>query len=201
MNMNGNANGRGLSHKKLIILTAAAAILLIAGIVAVVLLTTGGRSGVTGTLEQYFQTMYTANGKSFEEMADCFAPEISQEWYNGMTIGGTNFYALSNWRMEAMEQVGANAACRVKITEQKSGSATELTQIKQTFRGAQALKDVIFQLDIDGDTGSLVTHGVAELVKIDGKWYFASTSIPLAVKSRTGSAQEWYEAHGDKENN
>ena len=186
------------TRRKMTIIITACTLLIVAGIVAVVLLVGRGRATVKGTLEQYYQTMYTDNGKGFDDMAECFAPDLSTDWYNNMTVFGMNFSALSSWRMESLEQVGGNVSCKVKITEQESGSATSLATTRQTYANAQALCDVIFQLNISGDTGSMVTHGVTEMVKINGKWYFVSTSIPMTVESRKGSSQEWYEQYGDE---
>ncbi|MEA5038441.1 MAG: hypothetical protein VB086_01230 [Clostridiaceae bacterium] len=189
---------RLLNRRKYTLILAAAAVVLVAGVTAIILLVGSGRATVKGTLAQYYQTMYTDNGKGFQDMADCFAPDLSEDWYNNNTVFGINFSALTDWRFAAIEQVGNNVTCAVKITETDPGSSTDLAQMKQTYSGAQAISDVIFELHLSGDTGTMVTHGVVELVKIDGKWYFTVTDIPMTVTSRTGSAQEWFEKNGDQ---
>ena len=185
-------------RKKILILAGAAAALLIVGVVAVILLAGRGRATVKGTLEEYFGTMYTTNGKGFDEMTDCFAPDLQETWYNSMTLQGMNFSQLVNWRLEATEQVGDNARLTAKVSETANDSATDLVAMRQTYAEAQAVCEVIFQLEITGDTGSLTTHGAVGMVKLDGKWYFTNTSIPMTPDSRTGSAQEWYDKYGDK---
>lgn len=186
---------RRRDRKKIILVVSIGAALIAAGVLAVVLLAGSGRATIKGTLEEYYATMYTSNGKGFTEMEDCYAPDIRTDWYNNMTTYGINFSQLSNWRLEAIEQVGDHVSLKVKVTETDSGSGADLANIRQTYGSAEAVSDIIFKLYLKGDTGSMVTHGVTELVKIGGKWYFTSTSVPMTVESREGSAHEWADAH------
>lgn len=166
--------------KKKIILAVVLSVLVIIGAIGGILYSVyGGQGTVGGMLQIYYETMYSDNGKSFDDLCDCLAPEIQNEYYMDVTTGGTNFTQLNKWRAEAIVKVGENVEVDVKVLKKTPAASGALGVLKQELEGAEELVNVEFQVTLTGDNGSVNMKGQAACVREGNDWYLSTKTVEL----------------------
>ena len=166
-------------QKRNLILQIAVGVIVVAAVILAAVLGSTGRGSEKGTLAQYYTAMYSEEGGGMDAIVDCLAPSLQQDYYNRITVGGTNFNQLSAWRLEAMNMVGDNIRVKVEIINDLAESSTDLAQIKMTYPTADRYHVVAFQLTLTGSQGSEAFVGVMPLVQMDGTWYMTTADAGL----------------------
>jgi hypothetical protein len=166
-------------QKRNLILQIASGAIVVAAVILVGVVGSTGRGSEKGTLTQYYTAMYSEEGGGMDAIVDCLVPALQQDYYNQVTVGGTNFNQLSAWRLEAMNMVGDNIRVKVEIINDLDESSTDLAQIKMTYPTADRYHVVAFQMTLSGSQGSEAFVGVMPLVQMDGTWYMTTADAGL----------------------
>lgn len=173
--------------KKQILMAVILGVLLIAGAIGGILYKVyAGQGTVGGLLQIYYETMYSSNGKSFDDLCDCLSPDIRDEYYMVVTNGGINFTQLNNWRTEAMLEVGENVKTKVEVLQVTQSTTGGLGAIRETNPSAEELVGVDFRVTLTGDQGYLKMEGYAACVRVGEDWYIATQTVDLGVVERSG---------------
>lgn len=172
--------------KKQIIIAVVLAVVLIAGVIGGILYSVyAGQGTVDGMLQIYYETMYSDNGKSFDDLCGCLAPEIRADYYMNVTSGGANFAQLNKWRVEAIAEVGDNVKVDVKVLEKTPGMPGALGAMQQELAGAEELVGVEFQVTLTGDDGYIKMKGYAACVREGDDWYMSTPTVELGIVERS----------------
>lgn len=175
--------------KKQIILAAVLGVLVIAGAIGGILYSVyAGQGTVGGMLQIYYETMYSDNGKSFDDLCNCLAPEIQADYYMTVTAGGANFAQLNKWRVEAIAEVGENVKVDVKVLEKAPATPGALNALKQELEDAEELVGVEFQVTLTGDDGYIKMKGYAACVREGNDWYLSTQTVELGIVERSEEA-------------
>ena len=166
-------------QKRNLILQIAIGAIVVAAVILVAVVGSTGRGSEKGTLTQYYTAMYSEEGGGMDAIVDCLVPALQQDYYNQVTVGGTNFNQLSAWRLEAMNMAGDNIRVKVEIINDLDESSTDLAQIKMTYPTADRYHVVAFQMTLSGSQGSEAFVGVMPLVQMDGTWYMTTADAGL----------------------
>lgn len=177
-------------QKRNLILAIAGAVIVVAAVILVAILGSTGRGSEKGTLTQYYTAMYSEEGGGMDAIVDCLVPSMQQDYYNAVTVGGTNFNQLTSWRLEAMNLVGDNIQVKVEIINDLDESSTDLTQIRMTYPTADRYHVVAFQVTLSGSRGSEDFVGVMPLVQMDGTWYMTTSDAGLKRVVEDGTAAQ-----------
>lgn len=143
-----------------------------------------GQGTINGMLKIYYETMYSDNGKSFDDLCGCLAPEIRMDYYMDVTNGGANFTQLNKWRSEAIANVGDNVKVKVEILEKSPAMAGALGALKEQLPGAEELTGVEFQVTLTGDDGYIKMKGYAACVREGDDWYLSTPTVELGIVER-----------------
>ena len=150
------------AKKKSIIAGSVIVVLLVLGMIGGILYKVyAGQGTVGGMLKIYYETMYSENGKSFNDLCNCLAPELQGNYFMDVTNGGADYSQLNKWRAEAMAEVGANVKVDVKVLEKTPATVGALGAIKEQLPYAEELAGVEFQVTL---TGSVILLFVASRV-------------------------------------
>lgn len=166
-------------QKRNLTLAVAGAILVVAAVILVAVAGSTGRGSEKGTLTQYYTAMYSEEGGGMDAIVDCLVPALQQDYYNRVTVGGTNFNQLTAWRLEAMNMVGDGIQVKVEIINDLAESSSDLAQIKATYPTADRYHVVAFRMTLSGSEGSQAFVGVMPLVQMDGTWYMTTADAGL----------------------
>ncbi len=168
-----------MNNKTKQLLALAGAVILVAAVVLIALVGSTGRGSEKGTLTDFYTAMYCEDGGGMEAIIDCLLPAMQDDFYNNVTMGGTNFSQLATWRMEAMQLVGDDIQVKVEIQDNLEESATALSNVKLTYPTAQRYRVVSFKLTMTGNDGTEDFLGVMPLIQMDGRWYMAQDDAGL----------------------
>lgn len=166
-------------QKRTLILCVAAAVVVVIAVILLAVMGSTGRGSEKGTLTQYYTAMYSEEGGGMDAIVDCLVPSKQQDYYNTVTVGGTNFNQLIAWRLEAVNMVGDNIQVKMEIINGLDETATDLNLIKMTYPTAQRYHVVAFQMTLTGSEGSEAFVGVMPMVQMDGTWYMTTTDAGL----------------------
>ena len=168
--------------KKQIIIAAVLGVVLIAGAIAGIIYSVYGGHGIPGgMLQTFFETKYSENGKTFETLCDCIAPELQLTFDAEYSASGTNYTQLALWRTEAKDIVGDNVKVKVEVQAQENGDATMLAYVQQTCKKAEELRGVVFHLTLTGDKGYMKMEGLAQCLRYGNDWYLFDEEIQLTT--------------------
>jgi len=157
--------------RNLIVLSAAAAVLVIA-IVLFAVLSTTGRGGERATLPQPYEGLYTTEGGGINTIIDSIMPAMQQEYYDSITMGGTNFSQLAMWQSEANSMVGGDVSVSVEVLQVQKDDSSMLNTMRATYGAdVEAYHPVAFQLTLTGEDGTQELVGVLPMVRQGGSWY------------------------------
>lgn len=182
-----NAEATALEkRKKQIILAVLLGVLVICGVIGGILYNVyGGQGTIGGMLQIYYETMYSNNGKSFDDLCDCLAPELQSDYYISVTAGGINFTQLNKWRAEAIVEVGENVKVDVKVLKKTPAATGALAALKQELEYAEELVNVEFQVTLTGDNGYVKMKGQAACVREGSDWYLSTETVELETVERS----------------
>ncbi len=174
------------TKKKSIIAGAVIAVLLVLGIIGGILYSVyAGQGTVGGMLKIYYETMYSDNGKSFNDLCGCLAPELQTNYFMDVTNGGGDYSQLNKWRAEAMAEVGANVKVEVEVLEKSPSTPGALGAIKQQLPYAEELAGVEFQVTLTGDEGYVKMKGYVACVREGDDWYLSTETVELGIVERS----------------
>lgn len=157
------------------ILFSVAAVLVTVAIILFAVLSTTGRGGEKATLQQLYEGMYTTGGGGMPGVIDTVLPSLQQEYYDSLTMGGTNFGQLAMWQSEANSMVGTDVTVAVKILQRDEDNASNLNAAQATYGSdVEAYHPVAFQLTLSGETDTRELVGVLPMARVQGKWYVLS---------------------------
>lgn len=175
--------------KKQIILGIVAAVLVVLLVIGGILYKVyAGQGTVGGMLQIYYETMYSENGKSFDDLCNCLAPEIRGPYYMDVTNGGANYTQLNKWRGEAIANVGNNVKVEVEIEEKTPATTGALGAIKQQLQNAEELVGVTFLVTLTGDDGYIKMKGYAACVREGEDWFLSTETVELGIIERSPEA-------------
>ncbi len=173
------------TKKKQMILCLVIGVLVVAGAIGGILYKVyAGQGTVGGMLKIYYETMYSNNGKSFDDLCNCLAPEIRGNYYMNTTNGGTDYSQLNRWRAEAIVEVGENVKVKVEVQEKTPGEPGALGSLKQTIENAEELVDVEFHITLTGDKGYIKMKGYTACVREGDDWFLSTGTIELGIVDR-----------------
>ena len=172
--------------KKKIILGAVVGAIVVFGLIGGILYKVyAGQGTVGGMLKIYYETMYSNNGKSFDDLCNCLAPEIRSDYYMDVTNGGANFSQLNKWRMEAITEVGDNVKVKVEVLDQEPATVGALGALQeQKLPYAEELVGVEFQVTLTGDKGYIKMKGYVACVREGDDWYLSTETVELGIVER-----------------
>lgn len=173
------------TKKKQIILAIVVGFLVIAGAIGGILYKVyAGQGTVGGMLKIYYETMYSNNGKSFDDLCNCLAPEIRGNYYMNITNGGADYSQLNKWRAEAIAEVGENVKVKVEVLEKVPSTLGALGSIQQTLVNAEELVGVEFQVTLTGDKGYIKMKGYTACVREGDDWFLSTETVELGIVDR-----------------
>lgn len=178
------AGGLNRKKKTMILALIFGVLILFGMIVGVLYHAYGGKGTTQGMLEIFFGTKYSHNGKSFDDMSGCMAPELQALFSAKYSAGGTNFSQLNMWRMEAENLVGANVSVAVEVQAEEDGNASDLSTVRETCPSAELARYVLFHITLTGDNGYMKVQGIAECIRVKGNWYLINEEIELTTFER-----------------
>ena len=172
--------------KKKIILGAVVGAIVVFGLIGSILYKVyAGQGTVGGMLKIYYETMYSNNGKSFDDLCNCLAPEIRGDYYMNVTNGGANFSQLNKWRTEAMVEVGENVQVKVEVLDKEPATVGALGALQEEkIPNAEELVGVEFQVTVTGDNGYIKMKGYAACVREGDDWYLSTETVELGIVER-----------------
>lgn len=172
--------------KKKIILGAVVGAVVLFGLIGAILYKVyAGQGTVGGMLKIYYETMYSDNGKSFDDLCNCLAPEIRANYYMDVTGGGANFSQLNNWRAEAIAEVGENVKVKVEVQGKEPATVGALSALQEnSLPYAEELIGVEFQVTLTGDKGYIKMKGYAACVREGDDWYMSTETVELGIVER-----------------
>ena len=174
------------AKKKSIIAGSVIVVLLVLGMIGGILYKVyAGQGTVGGMLKIYYETMYSENGKSFNDLCNCLAPELQGNYFMDVTNGGADYSQLNKWRAEAMAEVGANVKVDVKVLEKTPATVGALGAIKEQLPYAEELAGVEFQVTLTGDDGFVKMKGYVACVREGDDWYLATETVELGIVERS----------------
>lgn len=174
------------AKKKSIIAGSVIVVLLVLGMIGGILYKVyAGQGTVGGMLKIYYETMYSENGKSFNDLCNCLAPELQGNYFMDVTNGGADYSQLNKWRAEAMAEVGANVKVDVKVLEKTPATVGALGAIKEQLPYAEELAGVEFQVTLTGDDGFMKMKGYVACVREGDDWYLATETVELGIVERS----------------
>ncbi len=174
------------TKKKPIIAGAVIAVLLVVGIIGGILYKVyAGQGTVGGMLKIYYETMYSDNGNSFNDLCNCLAPELQTNYFMDVTNGGGDYSQLNKWRAEAIAEVGANVKVDVKVLEKTPATTGALGAIKQKLPYAEELVGAEFQVTLTGDEGYVKMKGYVACVREGDDWYLSTETVELGIVERS----------------
>lgn len=163
-------------QKWILIGAGCAAAALVAAILIIAL--SGGTEGQV--LERYYAAMYTSEGGGMETLLDCLAPELREEYYNNITMGGVNFHQLGAWQLEAVSLAGDRPKVSVKVVATGGDSSSALAELRQQYAGVEQAHTVSFRLTLSGEEGTAEFLGMLPMARINGRWYLLNNDANLA---------------------
>lgn len=173
------------TKKKQMILCLVIGVLVVAGAIGGILYKVyAGQGTVGGMLKIYYETMYSNNGKSFDDLCNCLAPEIRGNYYMNTTNGGANFSQLNKWRVEAIAEVGDHVKVDVKVLEKTPATPGSLGALQQEIPNAEELVGVEFQVTLTGDNGYIKMKGYVACVREGDDWYLSTETVELGIVER-----------------
>lgn len=176
------------NKRNLIVLAAVAVVIVVAVVVIAVTNTLGGSE--QSTLESYYKALYTTEGGGIDPIVGALLPARQQEFYDSITVGGTNFSQLAMWQNEANSMVGGNVKVEVEVLRRGEDSAADLNAMRNTYGGdIEGYHTVAFQLTLTGDSGTQELVGVLPMARTGGKWYLLSMDAGLMRVVEDGTAQ------------
>lgn len=172
--------------KKKIILGAILGAIVVFGLIGGILYKVyAGQGTVGGMLQIYYETMYSDNGKSFDDLCNCLAPEIRSDYYMDVTNGGANFSQLNKWRMEAIMEVGENVKVEVDVLDKEPATVGALGALQEgKLPYAEELVGVEFQVTLTGDNGYIKMKGYVACVREGDDWYLSTETVELGIIER-----------------
>lgn len=174
------------AKKKSIIAGSVIVVLLVLGMIGGILYKVyAGQGTVGGMLKIYYETMYSENGKSFNDLCNCLAPELQGNYFMDVTNGGADYSQLNKWRAEAMAEVGANVKVDVKVLEKTPATVGALGAIKDQLPYAEELAGVEFQVTLTGDDGFVKMKGYVACVREGDDWYLSTETVELGIVERS----------------
>lgn len=174
------------AKKKSIIAGSVIVVLLVLGMIGGILYKVyAGQGTVGGMLKIYYETMYSENGKSFNDLCNCLAPELQGNYFMDVTNGGADYSQLNKWRAEAMAEVGANVKVDVKVLEKTPATVGALGAIKEQSPYAEELAGVEFQVTLTGDDGFVKMKGYVACVREGDDWYLSTETVELGIVERS----------------
>jgi hypothetical protein len=174
------------AKKKSIIAGSVIVVLLVLGMIGGILYKVyAGQGTVGGMLKIYYETMYSENGKSFNDLCNCLAPELQGNYFMDVTNGGADYSQLNKWRAEAMAEVGANVKVDVKVLEKTPATVGALGAIKEQLPYAEELAGVEFQVTLTGDDGFVKMKGYVACVREGDDWYLSTETVELGIVERS----------------
>ena len=174
------------AKKKSIIAGSVIVVLLVLGMIGGILYKVyAGQGTVGGMLKIYYETMYSENGKSFNDLCNCLAPELQGNYFMDVTNGGADYSQLNKWRAEAMAEVGANVQVDVKVLEKTPATVGALGAIKEQLPYAEELAGVEFQVTLTGDDGFVKMKGYVACVREGDDWYLSTETVELGIVERS----------------
>lgn len=174
------------AKKKSIIAGSVIVVLLVLGMIGGILYKVyAGQGTVGGMLKIYYETMYSENGKSFNDLCNCLAPELQGNYFMDVTNGGADYSQLNKWRAEAMAEVGANVKVDVKVLEKTPATVGALGAIKEQLPYAEELAGVEFQVTLTGDDGFVKMKGYVACVREGDDWYLTTETVELGIVERS----------------
>ena len=166
------------NKRKLTIVGIVAAVIAIAVVVFAVTTTMSGSE--QAALETYYKGLYTSGGGGIDAIVGAMLPSMQQEYYNQITVGGTNFSQLAMWQNEANSMVGADVQASVKVLQVGADSATDLNAARQTYGSSiERYHTVAFQLTLTGSSGTEDLVGVLPMARTGNQWYLLSMDAGL----------------------
>ena len=174
------------AKKKSIIAGSVIVVLLVLGMIGGILYKVyAGQGTVGGMLKIYYETMYSENGKSFNDLCNCLAPELQGNYFMDVTNGGADYSQLNKWRAEAMAEVGANVKVDVKVLEKTPATVGALGAIKEQLPYAEELAGGEFQVTLTGDDGFVKMKGYVACVREGDDWYLSTETVELGIVERS----------------
>ena len=174
------------AKKKSIIAGSVIVVLLVLGMIGGILYKVyAGQGTVGGMLKIYYETMYSENGKSFNDLCNCLAPELQGNYFMDVTNGGADYSQLNKWRAEAMAEVGANVKVDVKVLEKTPATVGALGAIKEQLPYAEELAGVEFQVTLTGDDGFVKMKGYVACVREGDDWHLSTETVELGIVERS----------------
>ena len=174
------------AKKKSIIAGSVIVVLLVLGMIGGILYKVyAGQGTVGGMLKIYYETMYSENGKSFNDLCNCLAPELQGNYFMDVTNGGADYSQLNKWRAEAMAEVGANVKVDVKVLEKTPATVGALGAIQEQLPYAEELAGVEFQVTLTGDDGFVKMKGYVACVREGDDWYLSTETVELGIVERS----------------
>lgn len=172
--------------KKKIILGAILGAIVVFGLIGGILYKVyAGQGTVGGMLQIYYETMYSDNGKNFDDLCNCLAPEIRSDYYMDVTNGGANFSQLNKWRMEAIMEVGENVKVEVDVLDKEPATVGALGALQEgKLPYAEELVGVEFQVTLTGDNGYIKMKGYVACVREGDDWYLSTETVELGIVER-----------------
>ena len=159
-------------QKRNLILAGAAAVIVVVAVILFAVLSTTGRGGERATLEQLYKGLYTTDGGGVPTIIDAILPSLQQDYYDSITVGGTNFSQLAMWQSEANSMVGSDVQVSVKVLQIDDDDSGDLSVAKSTYGSTiEAYHAVAFQLTLTGSDGTQDLVGVLPMARQEGRWY------------------------------
>ena len=188
--VNTEATSLEKKKKQLILALVLGVLVLVGGIVGIIYSVYGGHGTPGGMLETFFETKYSENGKTFENLCNCIAPELQLTFDAEYSASGTNYTQLTLWRNEAKDMVGENVKVKVSVQREEQGDSAMLSYVQKTCKKAEELRGVVFHLTLTGDKGYVKLEGLAQCLRYGDDWYLFDEDIPLTIFEKNIKSEE-----------